>query len=62
MAKHSRRSDFENTRPRRAGTALAALAAFGLGVVATPSAKAQSLSVLYNFTGSPDGANPPSEP
>jgi uncharacterized repeat protein (TIGR03803 family) len=45
-------------RLRRATTALASLAAFGLGVVATPSAKAQSLSVLYSFTGAPDGAIP----
>jgi uncharacterized repeat protein (TIGR03803 family) len=45
-------------RLRRATTALAALAAFGLGVVAMPSAKAQSLSVLYSFTGVPDGEGP----
>jgi uncharacterized repeat protein (TIGR03803 family) len=45
-------------RLRRATTALAALAAFGLGAVAIPSAKAQSVSVLYSFAGAPDGANP----
>jgi uncharacterized repeat protein (TIGR03803 family) len=45
-------------RLSRATTALAALAAFGLGVVAIPSAKAQSLSVLYSFAGPPDGAEP----
>jgi uncharacterized repeat protein (TIGR03803 family) len=45
-------------RLRRATTALAALAAFGLGVVAIPSAKAQSVSVLYSFAGAPDGINP----
>jgi uncharacterized repeat protein (TIGR03803 family) len=44
-------------RLRRATIALAALTAFGLGVVATTSAGAQSLSVLHSFAG-PDGAIP----
>ncbi len=45
-------------RLRSATTALAVLASFGLGVAAIPSAKAQSLIVLYSFTGGPDGGNP----
>jgi len=32
--------------------------AFVLGAFATPSAQAQTFTVLYSFTGSPDGANP----
>lgn len=43
---------------RRAGTALAALAALGLAVISVPAAKGQSFSVLYSFKGSPDGAAP----
>lgn len=43
---------------RAASTTLAALAVLVLNVFATPSAPAQTLSVLYNFTGQPDGANP----
>lgn len=43
---------------RRATIVLAALAALELGAVAIPSAKAQSLTVLYRFTGPPDGARP----
>ena len=42
----------------RAIAALAALVAFGLAVVAVPSAKAQSESVLYSFTGGSDGYIP----
>ena len=42
-------------RVRTVTTALALLAAFGLAVAAVPSAKGQSLSVLYSFTGPPDG-------
>ena len=29
-----------------------------LGLAVTQSAQAQTFTVLYNFTGSPDGANP----
>src|SRR5258708_4730146 len=47
------------TRLRGATAALAALAAFGLGVIAIPSAPAQTFTVLYSFTkSSGDGANP----
>jgi uncharacterized repeat protein (TIGR03803 family) len=39
-------------------TLLAALAAIWLGMLAIPSAKAQSLTVLYSFKGGSDGAFP----
>jgi uncharacterized repeat protein (TIGR03803 family) len=45
------------TRLCRVTTALAALVVFGLSVVVTPSAKAQTLSVLHSFAGG-DGAGP----
>jgi uncharacterized repeat protein (TIGR03803 family) len=35
-----------------------ALVAFGCSCAATPSAQAQTLTVLYNFLGTPDGFNP----
>lgn len=37
------------TRSVKAATALAALVALGLGLVAAPSARAQSLTTLYSF-------------
>jgi uncharacterized repeat protein (TIGR03803 family) len=45
---------------RAESVALALAAVLGLGVVATPSAQAQTYkeTVLYSFTGTPDGANP----
>jgi uncharacterized repeat protein (TIGR03803 family) len=42
----------------RLGIALMLAAVFGFGVVATPSAQAQTFSVLYNFAGSADGGDP----
>jgi len=45
-------------RLRWAPVALAALVAIGLGLVPIPTAKAQTLTILYGFTGAPDGANP----
>ncbi len=54
-------AQFSRIHLRRTTTiALAVLVAFGL--VAIPSAKAQSLSVLYSFTGSPDGQYPNAVP
>jgi uncharacterized repeat protein (TIGR03803 family) len=53
-----------NSAPRRglsfraASAALALLVVLGIGVAATPSAQAQTFTVLYNFTGLPDGASP----
>jgi uncharacterized repeat protein (TIGR03803 family) len=41
-----------------AGTALALAVALGSGMVASQAARAQTFTVLYNFTGSADGANP----
>ena len=41
-----------------AGAVLKLAVVLVLGVVATQSAQAQTFKVLYNFTGSPDGANP----
>ena len=43
---------------RRAPVALAALVALGLGLVAIPSAKAQTLTVLHSFAGNGDGIQP----
>jgi uncharacterized repeat protein (TIGR03803 family) len=45
-------------RVYRTTTALAALAALGLEMFAIPTAKAQSLTVLYSFRGGSDGAFP----
>ena len=43
---------------RAARTALALAAVLGSSLVAIPSAQAQTFTVLYNFTGSSDGAYP----
>jgi hypothetical protein len=40
-----------------ASAALAFVVLLGLGIAATPSAQAQTLTTLHNFTGYPDGAN-----
>ena len=41
-----------------ASAGLTLVVVLGLGVVATQSVQAQTFTVLYNFKGSPDGANP----
>jgi len=41
-----------------ASAALTLVAVSGLGVITTQSAQAQTFTVLYNFTGSPDGESP----
>jgi len=43
---------------RAAAAGLALVGAFGLTVVATPAAQAQTYKVIHNFTGGGDGANP----
>jgi len=45
-------------RPRKAPVALAALVALGLGLVAIPSAQAQTLTIIHSFAGTPDGETP----
>jgi len=45
-------------RLRTASTALTLAVVLVFGVVTTQSAQAQTFTDLYNFRGSPDGANP----
>jgi uncharacterized repeat protein (TIGR03803 family) len=52
------RSNQEINCRQRSGYALALAILLGLAVVAAPSAKAQTFTPLYTFTGSPDGAQP----
>jgi uncharacterized repeat protein (TIGR03803 family) len=45
-------------RSRMSSPALALIVLFGLGLVATESARAQTFTVLYGFTGQSDGGHP----
>ena len=47
-----------NVRLRGASAALTLVAVLVLGVVTTQSVQAQTFTVLYKFTGSPDGNSP----
>ena len=52
------RNSLFRTSSRAATAALAMAIALSLTVVLTPSAQAQTLKVIHNFTGAADGANP----
>jgi uncharacterized repeat protein (TIGR03803 family) len=53
-----RRDWISGIRLRAAGAALTLVVVLVVGVVAGQSSQAQTFTVLYNFTGAPDGASP----